>query len=555
MQLPRLQARKLLNRSAEELYQSLTGRFVLVFDDGEITVDWRTTVLSRIFWMFHLKYPGTPLLMSHHLESVMKGPLTSNTHVTLLERLYADTYEHVMGPYGGDAVYTTPLAKQSPDVVEFEIRLQDEMKQVVADTINEYYNFSVRNLGAHITTLNIKDFTDIINHPAIREMKRNLEYTYDSADAGQRFVKDFILNAEGMEKNNLIRSARAGLIKIPQAVQCIGPRGTVTHEDSTVYPEPILDGFAEGLRDIADFAKETSSASKSMLMSKADLQDSEYFSRKLQFMTTYVDRVHHGDCGSERYLAMTIHNERILKNVVGKLYLNEHEGGVTGKKLAYVKRSDRHLIGRTLKMRAAINCDHPDPNGICSTCLGRIAKSLPRGTNIGYATAAYLMQILSQSILSVKHSDNGSGAAPIELTKDNKPYFSMTSDKNSYLLRENLKGRLKKITIRRPDAPHLVELLETNDVYEHNIMSFSGIENVELEVVTGHYLEPIALGVQSGGRKASLTHDFLAYIKEQLWTEDARGNYVIDMEKWDYSKPLLAMPLKHYNMSEYTCMH
>lgn len=552
MQLPRLQARKLLNRSAEELFERLTGRFILVFDDGELNVDWKTTVISRLFWKYHVMYPGTALLTRHHLEPILNGGMVnSNSAVTLCERLYWDTYDHAMQAYGGDDVYTVSIDKQNPQAVEFEIQLQDRLKQLQAEVTNDYYNLGAGELGSYLSTMNVMDLTNITNHPAIKEMKRNLEYTYDSADAGQRFVKEFILKAEGMEKNNLIIAARAGLIKIAQAVQCIGPRGTVTHEDSTVYPEPILDGFAEGLRDIADFAKETSSAAKSMMMSKADLQDSEYFSRKLQFMTTYVDRVHHGDCGSDRYMYMTIHNERVLKNVVGKYYLNEHEGGSSGKKLDHVKRSDRHLIGRTLKMRAAINCDHPDPNGICTVCLGRISRSLPRGTNIGYATAAYLMQILSQSILSVKHSDNGSGAAPIELTKDNKPYLSMTSDKNSYLFRENLKNRLKKVVIRRADAPHLVEVMETRDVYDLNIMSFSSIETIELEVVTGHYTEPVFLGVHSGGRNASLSHDFLAYIKEQLWTEDAKSNYVIDMEKWDYSKPILSMPLKHYNMSDH----
>ncbi len=87
----RIPARTLLNYTTEQLMDMLTGSFVLVFDDGELTTTYGEALYSRYFWELHRHYPRTPLLTKHHCQKVLKGNLLNNkTHIKLCESIYRD---------------------------------------------------------------------------------------------------------------------------------------------------------------------------------------------------------------------------------------------------------------------------------------------------------------------------------------------------------------------------------------------------------------------------------------------------------------------------------
>jgi hypothetical protein len=56
--------------------------------------------------------------------------------------------------------------------------------------------------------------------------------------------------------------------------------------------------------------------------------------------------------------------------------------------------------------------------------------------------------------------------------------------------------------------------------------------------------------VELNGRVPSLTHAALLYIKRYGYTVDNSGRFVVDLSKWDPNKPLLSLPMRHYNMSD-----
>ena len=52
-----------------------------------------------------------------------------------------------------------------------------------------------------------------------------------------------------------------------------------------------------------------------------------------------------------------------------------------------------------------IGCIHEDPQGVCSTCYGRLSYSIPYGSNIGQTSAATAGEIITSAVLATKHTD------------------------------------------------------------------------------------------------------------------------------------------------------
>ena len=90
----RINARSLLAFDSIALWDILTGKFTLVFDDGELEVTARETLYSFYAWNLHREYPNTPLLKKHHVKTVIGDKrLGSNTHLELLGNCAWSVYD------------------------------------------------------------------------------------------------------------------------------------------------------------------------------------------------------------------------------------------------------------------------------------------------------------------------------------------------------------------------------------------------------------------------------------------------------------------------------
>jgi len=541
----RIFARKLLKYSAAELLRRLSGKFTLVFDDGEIETDYKETVYSRMCWDYHVMFPELPLLKRHHLKHVNKNRMiTVGIHRKLISVVHWDAYDALVVKIPGIEQLRTP--DPAAQVVAAEEALRDKLAQMAYRIVNEMNNFADNHLAGDVTSLDILDFVEVILHPEILKIKENLEPTYESSDIAQAKVLDFIMKNDEVKENRLCKATRAGLVKSAQVVQCIGPRGPVTETDSTIFIRPVLSGFAEGLRSLYESLIESRSAAKSLSMSKQELQDTEYFSRKLQLMCMIVQRLHMSDCGSKTYLHWKV-KERDLPRIQGKYYVDD-----TGQ-LKVVRRNSRELIGQTIRMRESIHCNHKDSNGICAVCFGELAYSVPKETNIGHMAATSMTQKSTQGVLSVKHSDSGSGATPIHLTEETKPFFRVSADGNSYILQRGMEKKVKAIILPGNLCNNITDIYLVNDVRDLNVSNILETPDIGLVVSVGGVDNDISMSVKQEGRLASLTHDFLNHIKEKVgYSFNDRNNVVVPLEGWDFDKNVLSMPLKHYNMSDHS---
>lgn len=540
-----LHARKLLEFSTEQLWDILDGPFKLVFDDGEIETNANETLYSSYVWDAHRKFPGVPLLKEHHVGVLLGGSrLNSGTHLALIGRVVWFIYDQVKNNH----------------TEEEKLRLRYEFARLAYVITNTMYNDLSYRLEAHVMSLDILDFHQVYMHPKMVEMRDGLKPSYDSIADSYKTITHVLRNEPALHNNPLSKFSRSSLASENQMHQCLGPRGFITDTDSLQFDEPVLRGYADGIRKFYDSAIESRSAAKSLVFSKAPLQDTEYFSRRLQLVAMGLENLHHTDCGTTRYMRWTVRGKETrdgktlydgdLKLLVGKYYKEDKEDAKESLKM--IGAGDTHLIGKTIHLRTVLHCAHPDPVGVCSVCFGGLSDSIPPNSNLGHMCSTFITQKSSQSVLSVKHLDSSATVEAIVLSDSDKLLLKATVDGNSYQLADRLKGSKVSLVISADEASNITDIRDAESVRQLVITRVSELEAIGIVVNNGKVINEGVVDVTVERRKASMTYELLQHIRDKGWTVDKRGNYVIDMEGWDWSLPILTLPLKHFNMSDHS---
>ncbi len=547
----KIRARRLLEIPLEDLPKWITGEFTLITDDGvEVKTDARKVFYSAFAWEYHRQFPQMPIKANHLFEHVVKSEemLTPSTHLDLIGQVCFDTYDFFVNKQD----YMAHLPEGPIEEIDF----RDRLAKLAYEITNKMYNVLSYHCEEYVTSFDITDAMKLLAHPRIRAANNALD-----ADNGDRTVMeeqinhayreiDYVLEKDDAYKYNpMCQAVRTKTVKKQQVKQSLGPRGFLTDIDSNLFQRPIMRGYLRGLRSAHDLLVESRSAAKSLAFTEKPLQDAEYFSRRLQLISQILKNLHVGDCGSKQYLIWNVRKSD-LKLLDGKHYVMD-DGA-----LGTIRKTDSHLIGRTLKLRSVIHCEHPDGYGVCSTCFGESYMAIPRGTNVGHACCSRLGQEASQLVMSTKHFDGSAEVYGIVIRPDQRPYLKASPDGMSYLLSDQLKGKKVKLQIRPEFAPGLTDIQKVDDVRQlhENRVSEMYILGMVTEMTLGNIVTPntVTLHVGLERRPASLTYAFLEYIRKVGWEIDGHKNYVVDMSGWDASLPIMNVPLKHYNMSDHS---
>lgn len=536
--MERVRARDLVKLEMPVLWEILKGRFILEFDDGEIETNWRATLYSAYGWAFHREFPETPLLRCHHVDSVMGDTrLNSKTHLELLGNSMFSTYDRYVE-------LGQPVS-------------MDYLTRRVYQLTNEMYNELTYKLEEYVTSIDIVDFHAILKNREVAHANATVTEDQESIDTTYRAIHHALETDPTLIRNPVALAVRSKIVDKNQVNQCVGPLGIRTDIDSMMFKKPILTGYARGIRSFHDSLIESRSAAKSLSFSKTPLQDAEYFSRRLQLMCQIVQNLHHTDCGSTNYMLWQVQGPKTdhrgvqisngdLGLIQGKWYMDD-DG-----KLKLVRKGDKHLIGRTLKLRTVLDCAHEDPYGVCSTCFGELSLSVPDRTNLGHMCGTSMTQKSSQSVLSVKHLDGSAAIDPVVLDSFEAQYLKVAGDDNSYLFGERIRGKNVKMVISCDEAPNITDVTRAQSVEQLIITRISELSSIKVIIDKGDLIDDVEIGVAVGRRLGSLTYPMLKHIREKGWTNDAKGNYVIDLEGYDHSQPFLSLPLKHINMSDHS---
>lgn len=534
-------ARDMLRFEPSDLWEHMTGDFTLVFDNGEkIVTNAIMTFFSSFAWVYHRKYPLTPLLPKHHVQVLLNGKrYSAMTHLDLLGVALESTYASYLD-----------LGEQLDRDVLAEVLFYDGMSAI-------YNDWSYR-FEEYVASISILNFTEILDDP---EIKANKEAQVPEAWSIEEAYKvmDRVLNDPAKFQNNpVVLAYRSKLVNANQLQQSLGPRGYVTDTDSHQFRYPIMRGYVEGLRRFYDSLIESRSASKALQFSKANLRDAEYFSRKLQLACMQVKRLHKGDCGAKEYLLWTVQGEKIdddgrktkgdLPLIIGANYLDEESGT-----LKAIQGNEKHLWGRTIKLRNPIFCNHIDADGICETCFGELSLQVPKQTNIGHLCCVTMTEPSTQSVLSVKHLDGNATIESIVLDMADVMFMKPSRDRQSYLLHERLAKLSPKLIIPSEDALALNDIMSVDDVEDFNISRISELEILGIQFIEKGQKFLHSAQVHMGKRKSSMTYGLLNHIRSQGRVEiNNEGNFVIDLAGWNYAEPILSLPLRHFNMSDHS---
>jgi hypothetical protein len=539
MSLKRIAARTIANLSIDQTWLSLAGPFILVFDDGqEIQTNHKEVIYSRYFWEFHNNYPGLPILYKHHVQHVLKGARPGmSTHIKLIQSILWDCADYL----------------EPHHTLEQMVEVRSRLAELAYNLSNALYNDAVRKLGRYITSLNLLDFHRVFRHPDVVASYERAKPNEESIQDIYHTIDTVLKHKAELRSNALSKLYRSSLVSEKQVHQTLGPIGFRTDINNDRFGIPIMRGYYQGLRSQRDIQIESRSAAKALNASKGDLQDTEYFSRKLRTMDMGVERLHHMDCGSTRYISWRVRGKREdepsdLETLEGKNYVGE-DG-----KLKRIHREDKFLLDKIVRLRSSMYCAVTDPNGICSTCYGQMSEQIPANSNIGHANCTHVTEKNAQGVLSTKHLDSSKSIKGAKIDERTAQFVKLTPDGNRYMFAEALKNTAKNgelyLMFDSEAAPNLNDIYNADSVHvlvESRLSELSDIVFLNNDT----YSEDIT--IQDGKRLPFLTYEFLNHIKQVGYSiDEVNGYYKISLKGWKWNVPFASLPMRDFSMSDHS---
>ena len=516
---PSLTPQAILSISRVDIWNIPEQDYIVTYNDNvQVKETKRQVIFNRYCWDLYILFPNTPIPSSSSVVTMMNGdPYNSQTHIRLLESIFKNIC----------------LVNN----LQFYYQKEPLLRQVY-EIINNIMNEVVHMASPSVTTIDAVDFIGVVKDEKIRQIHSSISAKPESIDISYKLIKQRL--KEFPVKNRFVQAYKSKSIDENQANQCIGPRGFVTDMDRTVFRQPIVNGFIKGMGSLFEMMAESRTAAKALNANDNHIKTSEYASRRIQLLTMSVESVVNGDCGSTEYLTLLMDNS-ILENAIGKYYLDEETNT-----LKYITGKESDLVGKSIKFRTTLGCRHTDRHRVCTTCLGKIAENVKENSNIGYTFVAYLMEKLTQSILSTKHLTHSVKDSGVVLDGIANKYFYVEDGNNLYF---NNDLNLKNLHMLLPTS-ELNKLVDVINM-KHTNIALSKIG--ELEDVTLIYKTPkdqrsetVYIGYRD--RKCVLTKPFLQYIKEVGVTSVDRGNYIVDLSKFNKEYPVFHNPLKDTNI-------
>lgn len=511
-------AQQIAAMSYDDLFALPSEWHKVKFADGDVITKDRITKLTAMLWAPFKAYPEVPILKEHHLQ---EQRVTAKSLVKMLNKII--WHIHAKNPTPVDPEHLARLAIEAKNV---------------------FYNQSALKLPEYFATLSMFEINEVWQHPRVREANTDIEPTTHGIEGvAYKKLKDAFMDPDLFIGNSIIEGLKSGTQKIEQLYQAFGPRGFPTDINSDIFPEPVLQGYIEGIWGLYENMVESRSGTKALLYNKELLRVTEYFNRKSQLIAQYVRNLHRGDCGAD-YVTFPV-MKGYLRSMNGKFYLNEETG-----LMDVLTGEETHLIGKRIKMRSVMGCMHKDPQGVCSTCYGLLADNIPHGTNIGQVAAVSMGDKITSSVLSTKHTDATSAVEQYKLGGIEANYLREGTQSETLYLKKELADKGFKLMIARAEAANLADVLMIENLHGYPPTSASEMTRCGLvRNVNGEDVGDV-LTVSLYNRKASLSLDMLKHIKQVRWTPDDRGNIIIDMDGFDFNLPFLTLPYKHVNMYE-----
>ncbi len=528
-----MKVREILKYQPLEL-RTLGDIVKIEYENGEVIehlID--EVIINRYMFQMFINVIDLPIISTYSITKYFKnGMFTNNTINKVFSKMRYDIIED--------------LTKIHLDINNILELFDKSIFEIVTKLYSEYtYSILDYSIG-----LNILDLLELQLDP---DMVKAMDTVYQEGSVkaindAYDVLDDNIMLKDYKYTNPAARSYIANTIKTKQFRQTIGPRGFANEIDSSIYDFPVHNSYTQGLNDLYTFGIESRSAANALFHSTTSIRDSEWFARELQLATMVVRKLIYTDCGNRDYInwvvsppGVTIHNDVYvgdLKHLSGKQYKLEENA-----EWMILKGDEDHLIGKTVLLRSVFGCKLKNSQHVCSECFGRLAYSIPSKSNLGTVCGVTASSQISQGMLSTKHHITSAGEMVIVLNNDEKRYFD--TKKNGFILKKEFKKKDEKnyIIVSQEAFYGLKDLKDLSVLNTIDPKRVSRIEGITIETVksSGEVIN-IPITIQSGNSRGVFTGKFLEYVLRGNFTIDTRGNYIINIDKWNLRHPIITLP-------------
>lgn len=547
----KISASKLLSIEPVDILNNFIGEFDLVFENGEtIKSTGMEIVISRYAWNLINKFPKLKLIPDYHISRHMKSraSFTSSSFRIMMSKMMCDIFD----------IYPMKNNEQAN-------KLQSAVWEEYMSINNRLFNDMLIYGGKYHITLTIEDILDIKLNPEILSIDEKYPVNSETAKDPNYIPtiykkKQNVIASDKLFDNNISIMARCGVIKIPQLMQCLGPRGSVTDINSNIFDEPIPVGYLDGFHRIYDSMIESRTAAMSLNNQSGPLKFTEYFSRRVQFIGMQLSNLHFGDCGTEHHLEFQVRDNRDgyvisdLELLEGIYYLDEENSTKSKRKYKAIKKTDHHLIGKRIKIRTVLGCQHPDPYGVCSTCFGEASRQVPKYRNIGHFAVISFTQIITQLVLSTKHHTGSAVASQITLSEETRKIFEEVNDGLAIGINPSLVKNCNsiKLLISESSVDGLSDIMDVADVGILSPKRTSHINRVRVitEDKSGN-IDDNVYDVVPMNDIGYLSIGMLRHMKNNGWIVNKDGFIEIELINYPINNTIMEITPKQYNMFKY----
>lgn len=530
--------RDLIQRDHTDAFEDLPKTFELEFEDG-VCLNVRRTefIYSNFFYMVHRCYPKLPVKSTHFISVMLNGKmLDKSSHSKLLTIIFRDLH----------AVYDVTLPEKREHLMWLASRITDNIDNIFTQMAEPY-----------VATIDAMDIVQVLQHPEVRAIIEETDRTETSLRLTDEKLEKLLMTSKDFDRNGLVLAARTKSSNIRQILQSIGLRGYHTEVDGARLSEPTMGNYALGLRRPYDLLAGSLEASKSLYYADSQIQDTEYFGRRLQLLTMVVEKIHYEDCGSTNYIDWMVQGPSFDENgdqvfpgdiqfMVGKKYIHPDTN-----QLETIKGDEKELIGRYIRLRSPMTCRTPNQHHVCHVCFGDLALNIPEKTNIGFLCAATMTQQATQNLLSNKHLAASSLGMMIILTQMLSMFFLTNRGKNKYILKSHLREMNPSMIITKDQVKGLSDIREVTDQKNINPRAISEVSEFTLKLTDSSGVTDWPVVVEQNKRHTVFTLEFLEYLLEVGWEINEQGHFVFDLVDWDFDEPILELPDAEYNYADH----
>lgn len=456
-----------------------------------------------------------------------------------------------------DSLLTKPLNVFLPIVME---RMKDPVETDNIKMLIHIWLAKMNNLLTAMTerfaiSVTMDDVIEIMDDPDIKDIKRRVMDQTITIDDGEKEFIIIMSTSKRLDNAKLALLCRTGGTSYNQAYQTIICRGSVFDINNSIFPNPILNSFAEGITNLADSLAERNSASKALVTSGKALQRAEWFHRKTHLYAAVVTSFDHLlNCDSTAYVPIKINSREFLHSCLGKYHVDKE--GV--EHLITTAFSKTVKVGDVLYIRSIPFCNSKNPAQPCGCCAGQLKTAFPFNTmmlmdgNIGIYSGTAICRPIGQGMLSIKHILRNTTATPFVTRLQDRDAINTNGDDiflNKELCVEGTKLILSSAVIKELTDIRSLDTLDDVTIDKLSYFDEATLSCLVEDIMMGNksiYQRSVKTSIPS--RAARMSKDLLEFIFDNGWEVVDKKFISIDLSTWVNTCPLFTLPYTHEDM-------